>query len=56
MLKVTSLNRYSMKDCDKNYVNNDSFDLRSKLPDGFSKSQICAGDKNGNNDTCDGDR
>ncbi|ODN01062.1 Serine protease snake [Orchesella cincta] len=54
MLQVVNLNRYSLKDCSKVFVE-DSDGASSELPEGIIKSQICAGDKDGDKDSCDGD-
>ncbi|CAL8083340.1 unnamed protein product [Orchesella dallaii] len=54
MLQVVNLNKYSLKDCHKVFVE-DSDGATSDLPEGITKSQICAGDKDGDKDSCDGD-
>lgn len=49
VLQVVDISRIRLKECSKVYG------VKGDLPEGISKSQICAGDLSGSKDTCDGD-
>ncbi|XP_035705967.1 serine protease snake-like isoform X2 [Folsomia candida] len=52
-LQSVDLQKFSITECSDTFMNDTA--IRSRLTDGILPSQFCAGDKEGNKDTCHGD-